>query len=237
MRLDRMLSVLGVCSRSQAAALLRSGRLRVNGETVRSPAAGVSPEDDVTLDGRALDTRLTRHYMLNKPPGLLTASEDGRQETVMKLMPPACLTLGCMPVGRLDKDTEGILVFTTDGELAHRLLSPKRHVDKTYEAVVDGEPTGADIEAFAKGVPLRDFTALPATLEIIGDRAVRVTVREGKYHQIKRMLGARGLPVVSLKRLSFGPLALDGALESGECRELTDREVAALYEAAGMTHE
>lgn len=216
---------------------MRSGRVRVNGEIVKSPSAAVSPGDRIAVDGKPLDTRLARHYMLNKPPGLLTASEDSRQETVMKLMPSVCATLGCMPVGRLDKDTSGILILTTDGELAHRLLSPKRHVDKTYEAEVDGTPTQADIEAFARGVPLKDFTALPAELTIIGERAVRVTVREGKYHQIKRMLGARGLPVASLKRLSFGPLPLDPNLASGACRELTSEEVAALYDAAGMPHE
>ncbi len=216
---------------------MRSGRVRVNGKMAKSPSESVDLTDQITLDGQALDTRLSRHYMLNKPSGLLTASEDSRQETVMKLLPSVCLTLGCMPIGRLDKDTTGILLFTTDGELAHRLLSPKRHVDKVYEAEVDGTPTETDVKAFAQGMPLRDFTALPAKLEIIGAHSVRVTVREGKYHQIKRMLGARGLEVTALNRLSFGPLPLDGRLALGEYRELTDEEVAALYAAADMPHE
>lgn len=237
MRLDRLFSAVHGCSRSQAAALMRACRVQVNGGIAKSPSMNVSPKDEITLDGCRLDTRLSRHYMLYKPSGLLTASEDGRQETVMKLLPPVCRTLGCMPVGRLDKDTTGILIFTTDGELAHRLLSPKRHVDKVYEALVDGCPDESDVQAFQEGVRLKDFTALPATLEIIGENAVRVTVREGKYHQIKRMLGARGLNVLALKRLSFGPIPLDERLSAGECRELTAREVAALYDAADMPHE
>ena len=237
MRLDRLLSSLNVCSRSQAAAFLRSGRLTVNGQAIKIPSENVSEEDKIIFDGQPLDTRLTRHYMLNKPSGLLTAAEDTRQETVMKLLPPVCGTLGCMPVGRLDKDTTGILLFTTDGELAHRLLSPKRHVDKIYEAEVEGAPTEKDVAAFEAGVPLKDFTCLPAKLELLDGNRVRVTVREGKYHQIKRMLGARGLPVIALKRLSFGDIQLDESLREGAWRELTEREVAALYEAAGMTHE
>ena len=152
----------------------------------------------------------------------------------MDLLPPVYTALDCMPVGRLDKDTTGLLLLTTDGELAHRLLSPARHVNKVYEAQVDGELTPADAEAFAAGIPLKDFTALPAKLEILSPSVAYVTVREGKYHQVKRMFGAVGKPVLELRRLSFGPLPLDEALSPGSYRELSEAEIAALYAAAGI---
>ena len=139
-----------------------------------------------------------------------------------------------MPVGRLDKDTTGLLVLTTDGELAHRLIAPGRHVDKVYEAVVDGVLDEGDAAAFAAGIPLKDFTALPAKLEVLAENRARVTVQEGKYHQVKRMFGARGKPVLALHRASFGPLQLDETLYPGQFRELTGEETAALYAAAGM---
>lgn len=139
-----------------------------------------------------------------------------------------------MPVGRLDKDTTGLLVLTTDGELAHRLIAPGRHVDKVYEAVVDGVLDEGDAAAFAAGIPLKDFTALPAKLEVLAENRARVTVQEGKYHQVKRMFGARGKPVLALHRASFGPLQLDETLCPGQFRELTGEETAALYAAAGM---
>jgi len=153
---------------------------------------------------------------------------------VMDLLPGAYHALGCMPVGRLDKDTTGILILTTDGELAHRLIAPQRHVDKVYEASVEGALDESDVIAFEKGIPLKDFTAMPAKLEILSPEKGRVTVQEGKYHQVKRMFGARGKPVVALHRLSFGPLQLDEGLLPGEYRELTKEEEAALYRAAAM---
>ena len=189
------------------------------------------------MDGVPLDTRTVRHLMLNKPAGVLTATEDGKQATVMELLPALYRACGCMPVGRLDKDTTGLLLLTTDGTLAHRLIAPERHVDKVYEAEVEGALEEADIAAFAQGIPLKDFTALPARLEILGPGRGRVTVREGKYHQVKRMFGARGKPVLRLHRTAFGPLALDAGLAPGEYRELTEKEIAALYQAAGMPHE
>ena len=237
MRLDRLLSQLGVASRSECKGILRAGRVRVNGTAVKDGAASVPDGAEVTLDGKPLDNRLTRHVMLHKPAGILTAKEDGRQQTVMDILPPVYTSLGCMPVGRLDKDTTGILLLTTDGELAHRLIAPQRHVDKVYEAQVDGMLTKEDITAFAEGIPLKDFTALPAKLEIIAPDVGRVTVQEGKFHQIKRMFGAVGKPVIRLNRLSFGPLALDKALKPGEYRELQEEEIAALYAAAGLRHE
>lgn len=236
MRLDKMLSALGVASRSGCRELLKAGRVHLNGKAAKDPGADVSETDEIFLDGKRLDARLTRHLMLFKPAGVLTAAEDRRQETVMDLLPKVYKSLGCMPVGRLDKDTTGILLLTTDGELAHRLISPARHVDKVYRAQVEGKLTQADADAFAAGIPLKDFTALPAKLEILTPDQGLVTVREGKYHQVKRMFGARGKPVVALHRLSFGPLRLDAGLQAGQYRELTEEETAALYAAAGMAH-
>ena len=234
MRLDKLLSNLGDASRAGCRELLKAGRVQVDGQTVRDGAAQVSEKAAVLLDGTALDTRLARHLMLFKPQGVLTAAEDGRQQTVMDLLPGVYRSCGCMPVGRLDKDTTGLLVLTTDGELAHRLIAPGRHVDKVYEAVVDGVLDEGDAAAFAAGIPLKDFTALPAKLEVLAENRARVTVQEGKYHQVKRMFGARGKPVLALHRASFGPLQLDETLCPGQFRELTGEETAALYAAAGM---
>ncbi len=237
MRLDKLLSHLGLSSRSGCRELTRSGRVMVNGEAVRSGAFEVPEGALVSLDGQALDCRLERHLMMHKPAGVLTAREDARQQTVMDLLPTAYTALNCMPVGRLDKDTTGLLLLTTDGELAHRLISPARHVDKVYEARVEGTLGPMDAAAFAAGISLGDFTALPAELEILAPDRGRVTVWEGKYHQIKRMFGAVGKPVKELRRLRFGPLDLDGALAPGQYRELTEKEIAALYAAAGIPHE
>lgn len=234
MRLDKLLSNLGVASRAGCRELLKAGRVQVDGQTVRDGAMQISEKAAVLLDGTALDTRLARHLMLFKPAGVLTAAEDGRQQTVMDLLPGVYRSCGCMPVGRLDKDTTGLLVLTTDGELAHRLIAPGRHVDKVYEAVVDGVLDEGDAAAFAAGIPLKDFTALPAKLEVLAENRARVTVQEGKYHQVKRMFGARGKPVLALHRASFGPLQLDETLCPGQFRELTGEETAALYAAAGM---
>ena len=236
MRLDKLLSHVGAAPRSGCRMLLRAGRVTVDGETVRDGACQVAPGAKIALDGAILDTRLTRHLMLYKPAGVLTAREDGKQQTVMDLLPEVFSSLGCMPAGRLDKDTTGLLLLTTDGELAHRLIAPGRHVDKTYRARVEGTLDEGDEAAFAAGIPLKDFTALPAKLEVLSPDTALVTVREGKYHQIKRMFGARGKPVLELHRLSFGPLTLDETLCPGEYRELTEEETAALYAAAGMNH-
>lgn len=234
MRLDKMLSNLGVASRSECRTLLKAERIRVGEAVARDGAMNVQEGAAIFLDGKPLDTRLSRHLMLYKPAGILTAAEDGRQKTVMDLLPGVYRACGCMPVGRLDKDTTGILLLTTDGELAHRLISPGRHVDKVYEATVEGALDAEDVAAFAAGIPLKDFTALPARLELMDESIGRVTVQEGKYHQVKRMFGARGKPVKTLHRTSFGPLKLDEALLPGTFRELTGEEITALYQAAGM---
>ena len=234
MRLDRWLTTLGMGSRSEVQRLIRSGAVAVAGEPVRDPGMDCAPEvTPLRVRGESVDGRTVRHVMLHKPEGLLTAARDRKQPTVMDMLP-----MGCMPVGRLDKDTTGLLLLTTDGELNHRLLSPKRHVWKTYEAEVDGPLNQTDVEAFAAGVPLSDFIAQPAEMEILSSgpllAVVRVRVHEGKFHQIKRMFEARERTVLRLTRLSFGSLALDPMLEPGEWRELTEAEIAALYRDAAM---
>lgn len=234
MRLDRLLANLGVCSRSECRSLLRAGRIGVNGALCARPDADVPENAEVTLDGKQLDTRRCRHLMLHKPAGILTAAEDARQKTVMDLLPPVYRALGCMPVGRLDKDTTGLLLLTTDGEMNHRLLSPKRHVDKVYLAHVDGVLDENDVKAAAAGIDLGDFVSLPAELEIVAPDVGRLTLREGKFHQVKRMFAALGKPVTQLHRCAFGPLRLDDTLPPGAFRELTGEEIAALYRAADM---
>ena len=232
-RLDRLLATLALGSRTEVGAMIRRGRVMVDGGAVRDPGKQVPETAAITLDGAPLDTRLERHVMLHKPAGLLTAARDKKQPTVMELLPPAYAGIGCMPVGRLDKDTTGLLLLTTDGELNHRLLAPGRHVDKVYLAGVDAPLTAREAEAFAAGLELGDFTAAPALLEILpGDgRTARVTIHEGKFHQVKRMFEAVGRTALTLHRERFGPLALDPELEPGQWRELTDEELAALREA------
>lgn len=241
MRLDRWLVTLGQGSRSQVQKLIKSGAVQVNGQTVRDPAQSFAGNESLTLHGALLDGRLTRHVMLHKPAGLLTAARDIKQPTVMGLLPPSYAALGCMPVGRLDKDTTGLLLLTTDGELNHRLLAPGRHVDKTYRAVVDGPLTDEHVAAFAAGLHLSDFDAQPAVLEILSsgshESVALVTVREGKFHQIKRMFEAVDRQVTALHRLAFGSLTLDEALAPGQWRELTPEESAALYRDAQMKEQ
>lgn len=235
MRLDRWLVTLGVGSRSQVQKLIRQGAVTVNGMPVNDPGASCDTDSaELALHRQPIDGRLTRHVMLHKPAGLLTAARDKKQPTVMDLLPDSYASIGCMPVGRLDKDTTGLLFLTTDGELNHRLLSPTRHVDKTYLARVDGELTQADVQAFAEGLHLSDFDAKPALLEIIEPTLGRVTVQEGKFHQVKRMFSAVGKEVIQLHRESFGALRLDAALPEGQWRELTDDELRGLYADAQM---
>ena len=233
MRLDRLLVLLAVGSRTEVQRLIRAGRVSVNGVRARDP---MTPADglEISVDGQALDTRLERALMMNKPSGVLTAADDKTQKTVMDLLAPVYKTLGCMPVGRLDKDTTGLLLFTTDGTLAHRLISPNHDVKKIYLATVDSDLKDDDRSRFEHGMHFKDFDALPARLDILEARLARVTVSEGKYHQVKRMLHAVGHETLALTRLSFGPLALDERLAPGETRELTGEEMAALYETAGM---
>ena len=235
-RLDKVLAATGRWSRREVKLLVKQGQVRVNGAAASSAEEKVDPETAViTVGGQTVVLQKHTYIMLHKPAGVLSATEDSRQKTVLELLPPELRRRGLSPVGRLDKDTEGLLLLTDDGELAHRLLSPKYHVDKRYYAEVDGLLGPADADAFAKGMTLDDgLVCLPAGLELCGSGACIVTLQEGKFHQVKRMLAFRGAPVRYLKRLAMGPLALDPSLEAGAFRELTAAEVSALRKTAGL---
>ena len=235
-RLDKLLAGTGKWSRREVKALVRQGLVRVDGRLAASaedkldPAAAV-----VTVAGETISLRRFTYVMLHKPAGALTATEDRKQPTVLDLLPPELRRIGLAPVGRLDKDTEGLLLLTNDGELAHRLLSPKYHVYNRYLSWVDGELSAADTEAFARGMTLGDgLECLPAGLELLPGHACIVTLREGKFHQVKRMLAARGAPVLYLKRLSMGPLVLEDSLATGAYRLLRAEEISALYRVCGL---
>ncbi len=235
-RLDRLLSELGVASRSELRQIIRSGRVCVDGAAVTEPERRIDSESSqITLDGVTIHYRRFRYFMLDKPAGVLSVTEDKKQQTVLDLLPPELRRLGLFPVGRLDKDTSGLLLLTNDGEFAHRVISPKSGVEKRYLAETEGETDETDVRAFAEGLILGDGTkCLPAKLEPLGGCRCFVTVMEGKYHQVKRMLASRGKPVTALRRLSVGELELDqgsvpGALseleESDLCKVLSDYHI------------
>ena len=224
MRLDALLVRLGLGSRSQVQRFIRAGAVAIGDEPVRDPRRDIVPGVLLTVRGEAIDSRIVRTVMLHKPEGVLTAATDPRATTVLDLLPGVYRALGCMPVGRLDKATTGLLLLTTDGELAHRLISPRRSIKKVYIANTDTELTPEDISAFNRGIRLSDFTALPAELEIVGSHTARITVTEGKYHQVRRMLAARGKPVRYLRRVREGSLTLEG-LDRGKWRLLTPEEL------------
>lgn len=229
-RLDKIISATGKKSRREVREMVRQGRVLVDGKPAPAADMKVDPQTAVILlDGEPLGYEKFTYVMLHKPAGVLTATEDRRQETVLDLLPPELRRRALSPVGRLDKDTEGLLLLTNDGQLAHRLLSPKSHVDKVYYARVDAALEPGDIAAFAAGMTLGDgLECLPAGLEILSPTEALVTLREGKFHQVKRMLAARGKPVLYLKRLSMGRLRLDPALAPGAWRMLTEEERSAL---------
>ncbi len=229
-RLDKLLSGTGRWSRKEVKELVSKGRVRANGALVRRPEEKYDADALITVDGEEIYTGGLYYIMLHKPDGYISATDDPKQRTVLELLPEHLRRVGLFPAGRLDKDTEGLLLLTNDGALAHELLSPKKHVDKTYFVRVDGQLDGEDVKAFESGMTLADgYTCLSAGLELLeaADEGL-VTLREGKYHQIKRMLAARGKPVVYLKRLTMGPLALDESLALGQWRELTAQERKAL---------
>lgn len=232
MRLDKLLSHLNCGSRKEVQAMIRAGRVQVDGVTERDPAAKVDADTaQVVLDGQAQHYQAQRYYMLNKPAGVITASRDERHDTVLELFPEE-MRRGLFAVGRLDKDTEGLLLITDDGALSHALMSPARHVDKVYEAEVEGELVPDAAARFAAGLELKDGTVCrPAQLEAapdLGENWVRVTLREGKYHQVKRMIAAVGGVVVRLRRVELGGLTLDPALAPGAFRALTAQELTLL---------
>ena len=228
-RLDKFLVSAGVGSRSQVKEMLRAGRITVDGVAERDNSRKIDPEkQQICLDGEILGGRRRVVAMMNKPAGFVTATEDKVERTVMELLPDDLLRQDVKPVGRLDKQTEGLLLFTNDGDLLHRLITPKKEVPKLYYARHEGTATAEDVEAFASGLTLKDGTVcLPAVLEPLGAGESLITVCEGKYHQVRRMMASRGMHVLYLERRSEADLTL-GDLPRGQVRELTEAEIAAL---------
>ena len=231
MRLDKYLADMGLGTRSEIKKAVRKGRVSAGGRVLTDPGAKVGPEDEVLFDGKAVTYEPYVYYMLHKPAGVISASEDRRERTCVDLIDePRRRDL--FPVGRLDRDTEGLLLITNDGDLCHRLLAPSRHVDKVYYVRVSGRITEEDVHRFAEGLQVdADFRAMPAQLRILRSDSVsevEVVIREGKFHQIKRMFRAVGKEVLYLKRLSMGSLTLDPALQPGTWRRLTAEELAEL---------
>lgn len=233
LRLDKILADLGLGSRKELRQLIRSGRVAADGKPALLPEQKLDPERcRLTLDGEPLRYAKFRTFMMDKPAGILTATEDPRQKTVLDLVTPQMRRLGLFPVGRLDKDTSGLLLLTNDGDFAHRVISPKSGVEKLYYAAVEGNPSVEDARAFREGLILADGSrCLPAVLEPLGPGECLVTVTEGKYHQVKRMLAAVGKPVVQLRRLRIGALVLDDGLGPGGFRELEDDDLCRVFRA------
>lgn len=235
MRLDKFLVESGLGSRSQVKQLLKKGQVWVNGAVVTSAKTQIDERSDqIVVDGQPLVYEKFVYYLLNKPKGVISATEDDRHKTVLDLLDDAARQKEVFPVGRLDVDTHGLLLLTNNGQLSHAMLSPKRHVAKVYQAQVAGLMDQADVKRFAQGIELKDFTCQPAQLEIIErdegaqTSLVRITLSEGKFHQVKRMVLACGKEVTDLQRLSMGPLQLDPNLDLGQWRRLTEEEMQSL---------
>ncbi len=231
MRLDKFLCEMGVGTRSEVKNYLKKGQVTVNGEIAKKPEVKIDEEhDQICFQGKLLFYEAVQYFLLNKPAGCVTATRDNLSETVMSFLPENRRD-DLFPVGRLDKDTEGMLLITNDGQLAHELLSPKKHVDKTYFAVIDGKVKEEHIKLFLEGVDIGDEDlTMPAKLNILksGDVSeIELTIQEGRFHQVKRMFEAIGTKVTYLKRISMGPLSL-GTLQPGEVRKLTEEELEKL---------
>ncbi|MCM1063726.1 MAG: rRNA pseudouridine synthase [Eubacterium sp.] len=232
MRLDRYLCELNMGSRSQVKESIKKGLVSVNGQIIRSADHKIEEQQDrVAFQGKMLTYQRYVYYMLNKPKGVVCATRDNTAGTVVELL-AAEGRKDLFPVGRLDKDTEGLLILTNDGELAHRLLSPKKHVDKTYQVNVDHALSGEDIRQLEQGVDIgEERPTLPARVDILSEHIIRLTIQEGKYHQVKRMLQAVGNQVTALKRIRFGKIGLDEGLAPGDYRPLTIQEEKVLHES------
>ncbi len=230
MRLDKYLASLGLGSRKDVKKMIKGGRVRVEGREKISPETSVEPKrDKIYADGVPTVYREFVYIMLNKPKGCVSAVYDKKYPTVIDFAPEEFKHMSLFPAGRLDIDTEGLSLITNDGALAHRILSPKSHVPKTYIAELDGAVTESDAALFKRGVKLDDgYVCKPAELESIGETTARVVIYEGKFHQVKRMFAAVGKNVLSLRRIGMGGLSLDESLAPGEARELTESELWAL---------
>lgn len=235
LRIDKILSNLGYGSRAEIKVYCKKGLVKINDKVISNPGTQVDTDiDKIEFNNELVRYREFVYIMMNKPDGYLSATFDKRDPIVLDLIDPSYLTFEPFPVGRLDKDTEGLLVLTNDGQLAHRVLSPKKHVPKTYYAKIDGMVTEEDVKAFEKGVTLDDgYETMPSQLKILKSgeiSEIELTIHEGKFHQVKRMFESVGKKVVYLKRLSMGKLILDETLDLGEYRELTDEEVKLIEE-------
>ena len=226
-RLDKIVTDSGICSRKEAKQMIRSGRISINGSVVTDSALRIeSAGCRIEVDGCVLDHPEHLYVMMNKPAGLLCATRDPKKPTVVDSLPAAWKKRGIFPVGRLDKDTTGLLILTDDGVFAHKVISPSGHIRKLYEAEVEGTATDEDVLAFRAGIVLKDGTeCLPAELVPLGEGRVLVEIFEGKYHQVKRMLASRGLQVTALQRSRIGGLPLDEQLAPGDYRELSPQEI------------
>lgn len=230
MRLDKFLAQNGIGSRSDVKELIKKGRITVNKQIIKSPDAKITDTDIIMLDNKEISAAKTRYYMLNKPAGVVSATKDNLDRTVIDILKDAGIPIkDLFPVGRLDKDTEGLLILTQDGALAHNLLSPKKHIDKTYY-VQCAVPLNEDMKiALEEGVDIGDDKkTLKSIVKILSEKEMELTIQEGRFHQIKRMLHAVNNEVIYLKRISMGKLCLDYSLNTGEFRELTDSEVELL---------
>lgn len=231
LRLDRILSEAGIVSRRESAGLIRTGAVTVNGVPVRAPAEKFDPETaTITVNGRPVTYARFHYVMLNKPAGVISATEDAADKTVLDLLGPEYSVFHLFPAGRLDKDAEGLMLLTDDGDYAHRVMAPKKKVDKLYYVRTEVPLQPGDCDRFAAGITLADGTqCLPGTLILLAQREALVRIHEGKYHQVKRMLAALGKPVTYLKRLCIGGLLLDPALAPGQYRPLTETEARSVF--------
>lgn len=231
MRLDKAIASQGKYSRSEIKKKIRGQDVLVNGAVVKDPGMQVEPgQDDIRIDGEPLTYKEHMYIMLNKPLGVVSATEDRSARTVLDLVPEELYRDGLFPAGRLDADTTGFILLTDDGDFAHRILSPKNHIRKTYVAELAKAPTQDEIQPLLDGIELRDGTrCLPAEVRLLGEKTVEIRIVEGKYHQIKRMFAAAGNRVVALRRTAMGDLPLDPALVPGQCREITPDELKKIY--------
>ena len=229
-RLDKFIASQSALSRSQARSAIARGRVLVDGQVVRQPDCPVDTESEIRLDGSMLSYKAYVYFMLNKPAGIVSATRDAAAKTVLDLLPAHCKKLHCSPVGRLDRDTTGLLLITNDGDFLHRVISPNRQIEKSYLVTLDaGLPPGLE-DVFAEGIRLADGTQCrPAVLERLGNCRARVVITEGKYHQIKRMFGTAGLGVTALHRERIGGLPLDPALAPGEMKELDFEKASSVF--------
>ncbi len=224
MRLDKYLTECGLGSRSEVKKILKTREIKVNGKIEFSPKLNVSTEDEILYKGETIEYKAMRYYIINKPAGYITATEDKRHKTVMEILPEWVIQKNLFPVGRLDKDTEGLLLFTIDGTLSHELLSPKKHVDKIYYVEAEKSITDEDMKKLESGVDIGGYITKPSKCERVDENKINLTISEGRFHQVKKMLHAVDNCVVYLKRIKFANLEL-GNLEIGEVREINPEEI------------